>query len=68
MARIFVYDGTELPDPDPGMSVEQVQNSLADFYGELRNAKHTETKRGDDTVYEFQKAVGTKGAAAHLSR
>lgn len=63
MARIFVYDGNEHPDPDPGMSVEHVQATLADFYGELKNAKHTKTKRGDDTVYEFQKPVGTKGHA-----
>ena len=24
-----------------------------------------ETKRGDDTIYEFQRRVGTKGAFAH---
>ena len=35
MARIFVYDGREFPDPDPGMSVEQVKGTLADFYGEI---------------------------------
>ena len=38
MARIFVYDDREFPDPDPQMSVEQVKSTLADFYGEIANA------------------------------
>ena len=25
MARVFVYDGREFPDPDPEMSVDQVK-------------------------------------------
>ena len=62
MARIFVYDDREFPDPDPEMSVEQVKSTLADFYGEIANASVKETKRDDDTVYEFQRRVGTKGA------
>ena len=62
MARVFVYDGREFPDPDPEMSVEQVKGTLADFYGEIANASVKETKRGEDTVHEFQRRVGTKGA------
>ena len=61
MARIFVYDGKEHPDPDPGLNVEQVRERMADFYTELSGAKHTAIKRGEDTIYEFQKQVGTKG-------
>ena len=61
MARIFVYDGREFEDPDPEMTVDQVKESLANFYGELTNATHTESARGDDTVYTFNKRVGTKG-------
>ena len=38
MTRIFVYDDREFPDPDPQMSVEQVKNTLSDFYGEIANA------------------------------
>ena len=64
MARIFVYDDREFPDPDPEMSVDQVKATLSDFYGEIANASVKETKRGDDTVYEFQRRVGTKGAFA----
>ncbi len=62
MARIFVYDGREFPDPDPEMTIDQVKASLADFFGEVANATVKETKKDDDTIYEFQKRVGTKGA------
>ena len=62
MARVFVYDDREFPDPDPQMSVDQVKATLSDFYGEIANASVKETKRGDDTIYEFQRRVGTKGA------
>ena len=65
MTRTFVYDNREFPDPDPQMSVEQVKSTLADFYGEIANASVKETRRGDDTVYELQRRVGTKGAIAH---
>ena len=36
--------------------------TLADFYGEIANASVKETKKGNDTIYEFQRRVGTKGA------
>ena len=62
MARIFVYDDREFADPDPGMTVDEVKASLSDFFGELSNATVKETNRGEDTVYEFQRRVGTKGA------
>ena len=60
--RIFLYEGREHPDPDLGMTIEQVKMMLADFYGELANAEVKETRRGDTTVYEFKRRVGTKGA------
>ena len=63
MARIFVYDDREFPDPH--MSVEQVKATLSDFYGEIANASVKETGRGDDTIFEFQRRVGTKGAFTH---
>ena len=62
MARVFVYDDREFPDPDPQMTVDQVKTTLSDFYGEIANASVKETKRGNDTIYEFQRRVGTKGA------
>ena len=68
MARVFVYDDREFPDPDPDpdpeMSVDQVKATLSDFYGEIANASVKETSRGEDTIYEFQRRVGTKGTHA----
>ena len=61
MTRLFVYDDREFPDPAPQMSVEQVKNTLSDFYGEIANASVKESQRGEDTIYEFQRRVGTKG-------
>jgi PRTRC genetic system protein C len=61
MARIFVYDGREFPDPDSKLSVEDVRKQLAEFFPELANAETREEKRGEDTVYTFTKRIGTKG-------
>ena len=63
MARIFVYDGREMADPDPNLDIQQVKAALADFYPEIANARHTHTKRDDDDIYEFQRVAGTKGSA-----
>ncbi|MBA7599117.1 hypothetical protein ES703_06144 [subsurface metagenome] len=59
--RIFIYEGREFPDPDPNMSVEEVKTMMSDFFPELANAEVKEAPRGDDTIYEFVKRVGTKG-------
>jgi len=61
VARVFVYDGREFPDPDPSMSVEEVRQSMTSFFPELANADTKQSKRGDDDIVEFQKRVGTKG-------
>jgi len=61
MARVFVYDGREFPDPDPKMSPEQVRQNLSSLLPELANADTRQSKRGEDDVYTFQKRVGTKG-------
>ncbi|MCC6176182.1 MAG: PRTRC system protein C [Chloroflexi bacterium] len=62
MTRIFVYDGREFPDPDPGVSVEDVRRQLSDFFPELTNAETREDRRGDDEVrYTFTRRIGTKG-------
>lgn len=63
MARIFVYDGREFPDPDEALTVEQVKQHYADFMGDLHTATVKESKRGDDTVFEFERRVGTKGGS-----
>lgn len=61
MARLFIYDGREFPDPDTTLSVEMVRTQLAEFFPELTNAETREEKRGDDTAYTFTKRIGTKG-------
>lgn len=61
--RVFVYENREFPDPDPGKTIEEVKRIFADFFPELVNAEHTEVKRGEDTVVEFIKRVGTKGSS-----
>ena len=61
MARIFVYDGREFPDPDPSLTPEGVRDKMTDFFPDLANADLKEHKRGDDTLYEMVRKVGTKG-------
>lgn len=61
MARIFVYDGREFPDPDPKMTVEQVRQNMTNFFPELANAETTSTKRDHDDIIIFRRRVGTKG-------
>lgn len=61
MVRIFVYDSREFPDPDPNLKVDEVRQNMASFFPELSNAESKESKRGEDTIIEFKKRVGTKG-------
>ncbi len=59
--RVFVYDGREFPDPDPKMSVDEVRQSMTNFFPELANAETKQSKRGDNDIIEFNRRVGTKG-------
>ena len=61
MVRVFVYDGREFPDPDPSMSIDEVRQSMTNFFPELANAETKQSKRDEDDIIEFQKRVGTKG-------
>lgn len=61
MAREFVYDGREFPDPDPNLSVEEVKTMMADFFPEISNAETREKQEGENTIVEFVRRVGTKG-------
>ena len=65
MARVFVYDAREFPDPDPKLSVEDVRRQLLAFFPELANAETREETRGEDSVYTFSKRIGTKGRRRH---
>lgn len=60
--RRFVYNGTELPDPDPSQKPEQVRDLWANTYPELASAKvKGPTPDGDVDVYSFERNVGVKG-------
>src|SRR5207248_1580127 len=61
MARIFVVDGREFPDPDAQLSVEEVRQQLSEFFPVLANADTREEQRGDDACYVFTRRIGTKG-------
>ena len=61
MARVFVYDGREHPDPDPSLPLEEVRRIFADFFPEVATAEVRTTPRGDDQVVEFVRRVGIKG-------
>lgn len=68
MARIFVVDGREFPDPDPKLSVDEVRQYMTTYFPELSNAEVKESKRPSATVVgevenviEFKRRVGTKG-------
>ena len=61
MARVFVYDGREHPDPDPSLPVEEVKQVFADFFPEVATAEVRTTQRDEDEVVEFVRRVGTKG-------
>ena len=61
MPRIFRHDGRDFPDPSPALTVPEVQEQLGAFFPEIIGAKVKETQKGQDTVYTFEKRVGTKG-------
>jgi PRTRC genetic system protein C len=61
MARIFIYDGREFPDPDPSLTEDGVRKMMTDFFPELANAEIKQATRGEDTLYELVRKVGTKG-------
>ena len=67
MARLFVYDGRQFPDPDPQVSVDEVRRQLSVFFPELTNADVREERRGEDTLYTFSKRIGTKGRLSRVS-
>ena len=61
MSRVFVYDGREFPDPDPNKTPDEVRQTMVDFFPELANAEIKQASRGEDTLYELVRKVGTKG-------
>jgi PRTRC genetic system protein C len=65
MRRTFLYNGRTLPDPDGSMTPEQVKNFFANIHPELINAAvEGGNYEGDTQVFEFRRAIGTKGGHA----
>lgn len=61
MARIFIADNREFPDPDPNLSIEEVRKLLSDFMPELHNAEVKQFEKDNNCYVQFIKKVGTKG-------
>jgi PRTRC genetic system protein C len=60
--REFKYNGTALQDPDPKMTAEAVREFYANLYPDINNAAIEGPEQvGAKLVYEFRRAVGTKG-------
>jgi PRTRC genetic system protein C len=61
VARKFIVDGTEYPDPGPEVTPDQFKQMMAGFLPELATAEMTQEKNGEDAIYRFKKRVGVKG-------
>ena len=60
--REFFYNGTRIPDPAPGMSVEQVRELLTPAHPELATATlEGPEDTGTALRYSFSRAIGSKG-------
>lgn len=62
LTRTFSYNGVTLPDPGPGMTLDEVRDVLSAAYPELVSASiEGPVAKGDKLEYTFRKAVGAKG-------
>lgn len=63
LVRAFKYNGMELVDPGPALTPDAVKEFYANIYPEINNAAIEGPEHvGSKAVYEFRRAVGTKGA------
>lgn len=62
LSRNFTYNGVKLPDPDPKMTPDEVRNLYSHQYPELATAAVTgPDASGEQLIYSFVRAIGTKG-------
>jgi PRTRC genetic system protein C len=62
LSRVFTYNGTELADPGPQLSVEQVKEIYSGSFPELLNSTVSEpVTKGKKLVYAFERTAGAKG-------
>lgn len=65
VARVFVYNGMQLPDPDGSLSPAKVKDFYAGMYPELVTAEVSSgVENGNSLEFKFIKATGTKGRAS----
>lgn len=62
LTRVFTYNGVQLPDPNPELSVEEVRDMYVATYPELATAAvEGPSPVNDKMQYTFTRAVGVKG-------
>jgi PRTRC genetic system protein C len=62
LERSFSFNGLTLPDPDDGMTTDQVRDFYAGTYPELNNAGiKGPVEQNNQAVYTFNIQTGTKG-------
>lgn len=62
LTRVFTYNGFTLPDPGQGLSLEEVRDVYSAQFPELISASiEGPEHKGRQAVYQFRKAVGSKG-------
>lgn len=61
LPRRFFYNGSELEDPDPTISDEEVKKQYEAAFPELTTANSVMEIKDGYRNYTFKKAAGTKG-------
>lgn len=62
LTRVFIYNGVKLPDPGPGLTVEQVRDLYVATYPELATAAVEGPSPANGAMqYKFTREVGVKG-------
>ena len=62
LTRAFIYNGVKLPDPGPGLTVEQVRDMYVATYPELATAAVEGPSPVNGTMlYTFTREIGVKG-------
>jgi len=62
MVREFYYNGIRIPDPGPGLTVDQVRDLIRPQFPEVATASVSGPEAaGSGLRYTFSRAIGTKG-------
>jgi PRTRC genetic system protein C len=62
MVREFYYNGIRIPDPGPGLTVDQVRDLITPQFPEVATAAVSGPEAAGSVLrYTFSRAIGTKG-------